>query len=69
MFADSLITTVPQKVLRFLAKYPDKEFYEREITRRIGISTGSANRAVNELFLLLIPFKKYFDLNTSVFLK
>ena len=50
MFADSLITTVPQRVLQFLAKYSDKEFYEREIARRIGISTGSANRALNELF-------------------
>lgn len=50
MFANSLITTVPQRVLQFLAKYSDKEFHEREITRRIGISTGSANRALNQLY-------------------
>jgi predicted nucleotidyltransferase len=50
MFTDSLLTTAPQRVLQFLAKYSDKEFHEREITRRIGISTGSANRALNELY-------------------
>jgi len=50
MFKDSLITTVNQKVLQFLAKYSDREFHEREIARRLGISAGSANRVSNELY-------------------
>lgn len=50
MLGSNLISTVNQKVLQFLSKYPDMEFHEREIARRIGISAGSANRASNELF-------------------
>jgi len=45
-----IITTVNQKVLSLLAKFSDKEFYERQIARRIGIAYGSANRALNELY-------------------
>ena len=45
-----IITTVNQKVLSLLAKFSDKEFYERQIARKIGISYGSANRALNELY-------------------
>jgi len=44
-----IITTVNQKVLSFLTKFSDKEFYERQIARKIGIAYGSANRALNEL--------------------
>jgi predicted nucleotidyltransferase len=50
MFKDSLITTVNQKMLQFLAKYSDLEFHEREIARKIDIASGSANRAANELY-------------------
>ena len=45
-----IIATNSQKVLSLLAKFPDQDFYEREISRRLGISAGSANRALNELF-------------------
>ncbi len=45
-----LIATVIQKVLSMLAKFSDQEFYEREVARKLGISYGSANRALNELY-------------------
>lgn len=46
-----LISSTNQlKVLSFLAKFSDKEFHEREIARRTGISYGSANRVLNDLF-------------------
>jgi predicted nucleotidyltransferase len=38
------------RVLSFLAKLSDREFHEREIARQTGISYGSANRVLNELF-------------------
>lgn len=38
------------KALSFLAKFSDQELHEREIARRTGISFGSANRVLNELF-------------------
>ena len=41
---------VNQKILQFLSKYSDQEFHEREIVRRIEVASGSANRALNELF-------------------
>lgn len=47
---DYISSTNQLKVLSFLAKFSDKEFHEREIARRIGISYGSANRVLNELF-------------------
>ena len=47
---DFFISTNEQKVLCFLAKSSDKEFHEREIARRVGISYGSGNRVLNELF-------------------
>jgi len=50
MLKPHLITTINQKVLSLLAKFSDDEFYEREVARRLGISYGSANRALNELF-------------------
>jgi len=37
-------------VLSLLAKFSDQEFYERQVARRLGISYGSANRALNELY-------------------
>lgn len=45
-----IITTNTQKVLSFLIKFSDQEFYEREVARKLDISAGSANRALNELF-------------------
>ncbi|MCX6001136.1 MAG: ArsR family transcriptional regulator [Chloroflexi bacterium] len=45
-----IIATNSQKVLSLLVKFSDQDFYEREISRRLGISSGSANRALNELF-------------------
>jgi predicted nucleotidyltransferase len=47
---DCFSSTNQLKVLSFLAKHSDKEFHEREIARRTGISYGSANRVLNELF-------------------
>ena len=51
MLNEIIISRVDQKILRFLAKYSDKEFHEREIVRRVGLASGSANRALNELFI------------------
>jgi predicted nucleotidyltransferase len=50
MLYPHIIVTSNQKVLSLLAKFSDKEFYERQVARRLGISYGSANRALNELF-------------------
>lgn len=50
MFSTHIIASVNQRVLSLLAKFPDREFYERQIARRIGIGYGSAHRAVNELY-------------------
>jgi predicted nucleotidyltransferase len=50
MLRTHLIATNNQKVLSFLAKFSDKEFYERQVARQLGISYGSANHALNELF-------------------
>jgi len=45
-----IIATNSQRVLSLLAKFSDQEFYERQLARRLGISYGSANRALNELY-------------------
>ena len=50
MLHHHIIATNSQKVLSLLAKFSDQEFYEREVVRQLGISSGSANRALNELF-------------------
>ena len=50
MLQPHLVTTINQKILSLLAKFADQEFYEREVARKLGISTGSANRALNELY-------------------
>lgn len=50
MLSPHIITTVNQRVLSLLAKFSNREFYERQIARRIGIGYGSANRALNELY-------------------
>ena len=51
MLQPHLISTVNQKVLSLLVRFSDREFYEREVSRKLGISAGAANRALNELFL------------------
>src|SRR4030042_5876938 len=50
MLHHHIIATNSQKVLSLLAKFSDQEFYERQVARKLGISYGSANRALNELF-------------------
>ncbi|MFO7773405.1 MAG: nucleotidyltransferase domain-containing protein [Dehalococcoidia bacterium] len=50
MLQPHLISTINQKVLSLLVKFSDREFYEREVSRKLGISAGSANRALNKLF-------------------
>ena len=47
---DSILSTSHLKVLSLLAKYSDLEFYERETARRLGISYGSANKVLNDLY-------------------
>ncbi len=47
---DYFYSTNKLKVLSYLAKFSDREFHERDIARRTGISFGSANRVLNELF-------------------
>ncbi len=46
------------RVLSFLAKLSDREFHEREIARQTGISYGSANRVLNELFAVEILVRR-----------
>ena len=50
MLNTHLISTVTQRILSFLAKFCDQEFYERQIAQEIGIAYGSANRALNQLY-------------------
>lgn len=50
MFSPYIIFTVNQKVLSLFAKFSDKEFYERQIARKLGIGYSSANGALNELY-------------------
>jgi predicted nucleotidyltransferase len=51
MLHNYIIATNNQKVLMLLAKFSDQDFYEREISRKLGISSGSANRTLNELYI------------------
>jgi len=50
MFSPHIIFTVNQKVLSLFAKFSDKEFYERQIARKLSIGYSSANSALNELY-------------------
>lgn len=45
-----LTSTNHQIVFGFLSKNPDKEFYEREIALKTGISFGSANKVLHDLY-------------------
>ena len=47
MLKPHLISTVNQKVLSLLVKFPDQEFYEREVSRKLGISSGAASTCWN----------------------
>ena len=49
-YQNPFLSTNSLKVLSLLAKYSDQEFYEREIARRLGISNGSANMVLNDLY-------------------
>jgi predicted nucleotidyltransferase len=49
VFNPHIIFTVSQKVLSLFVKFSDKEFYERQIARKLGIGYSSANGALNEL--------------------
>ena len=50
MLSPHIITTVNQKVLSFLTKFSDEEFYERQVARSLDIAYGSANRSLNQLY-------------------
>lgn len=45
-----LVSTNPQKILKFLLLRPGKNCYEREVARGAGISYGSANYVLNRLY-------------------
>ena len=54
-----------------MAKFSDTDFFEREIARKIGISYGSANRVLNDLYSegLLVRTQKgrmlFYRINSS----
>ncbi len=50
MLGPHIVTTVNQKVLSFLSKFSDDEFYERQVARSLDIAYGSANRSLNQLY-------------------
>jgi predicted nucleotidyltransferase len=50
MTKNHLVSGNHQMVLGFLSRNSDKELYEREIARKVGISYGSANAVLNELY-------------------
>jgi hypothetical protein len=45
-----IVSTVNQKVLSLFTKFSDREFYERQVARQLGIGYSSANGALNELY-------------------
>ena len=49
-YQDLFLSTNSLKVLSLLVKYSDQDFYEREIARKLGISYGSANKVLNDLY-------------------
>ncbi len=49
-YQDLFLSTNSLKALSLLAKYSNQEFYEREIARRLGVSYGSANMVLNDLY-------------------
>ena len=50
MISEYLISSNPQKVLKYLLMHPGKNCYEREIARGTKISYGSANKVLNQFY-------------------
>ena len=48
MLGHHIVFSVNQKVLSLFAKFSDKEFYERQVARQLGIGYSSANGTLNE---------------------
>ena len=54
-----------------MVKFSDKDFYEREVARRTGISYGSANRVLNDLYSAGLLMRKqkgkmlFYHINSS----
>lgn len=46
---ETFFTTTGQKILKLMIKYPDKQFYEREIVNLAKVSVGGANQVLKEL--------------------
>lgn len=76
MLKEVLITTRHQMILSFLASHPDQPFYGREISKKIRVSLGAANKALKELHRsgLLIKEKRgktvlYFLNDRNLFLR
>ncbi len=46
---DFFFGTSQQKILKFLADFPNKTFFEREISQRTGVSRGATNIALKQL--------------------
>jgi len=46
---ETFFTTTGQKILKLMIKYPDKQFYEREIAKLAKVSVGGANQVLKEL--------------------
>jgi predicted nucleotidyltransferase len=72
MINNILVSTVNQKILQFLARFSDQQFHEREISRRVGVASGSANRALNQLHAANVVKRKqegkmlFYFINTSI---
>lgn len=45
----TFFSTTGQKILELMVKYPDKQFYEREIVNLADVSIGGANQVLKEL--------------------
>lgn len=49
---DFLYNKVSLRILAFLSRHPNKQFYQREIAGRTGTSIGATNQSLNRLFKL-----------------
>ncbi|MBL7198359.1 MAG: helix-turn-helix transcriptional regulator [Candidatus Omnitrophica bacterium] len=52
------IFTSHQKILSFLSKYPHKEFFDKEISDKTGLSRGATNTALKKLTSERLLLKK-----------
>lgn len=72
MLSPHIMATTTQKTLYYLVKFSDREFHERELMRRLGISAGSANRALNDLFASKVVQRRqagkmfFYSCNTAI---